>query len=280
MHLRRAIYLFFVSSLFLSIPSQWKRVTYGFKVAKLQVELARSEEWEVQDLLSSQELLQILSQPFLFLGKGAQCYAFASGDNQYVLKLFRFDRLSSWEIATGKDRTKYPEKVHSFFTACKIGYTLAKEETGLVHLHLNQTDKSLPVLKAKLPNGRILRLPLDRYRFAIQKKAEPLQEILIHAKRMGKLKEKIDAIEVLVANRAAKGITNYDSNLWRNFGFLGERAIEIDFGNYAMPPDFSGEKARFKEWKRYALPLRAWVAKHAPECLAYLDEKMKRDDSA
>jgi len=40
-----------------------------------------------------QELAQILNQKFSYIGKGAQCYAFVSDDQLYVLKFFKFKHL-------------------------------------------------------------------------------------------------------------------------------------------------------------------------------------------
>ena len=223
--------------------------------------MTASPEWETESLLSDEQLREILSQSFSFLGKGAQVYAFESQDGQYVLKLFRFDQRKRF---IGPKLTS-DAKIRSFFNACKIGWEMAREETALVYLHLNPTSGKLPVLSIRTPTFRRIHLPLDPYRFAIQKKVVPLEEALTAALAEGLLGERIDAILSLIEHRAAKGIGNRDPSLWRNFGFLGAHAIELDFGNYVIRSDFQEKSARLAELERYARPLRRWLEKNAPE---------------
>ena len=258
-------FLLFVSAV-LFIPLGLKNLNYGFKIAKLHVQLPHNPQWEIGSELSKDALHAILSQRFRFLGKGAQCYAFVSEDDQYVLKLFRFDRK--------KKKARPQKKADRFLSACKLGYELARTETALVYLHLNLSSEMLPILRARAPNGRPFSLPLDSYRFAIQKKAELLEKSLSLALAQGVLNQRIDAIADLLESRSAKGIGNSDPNLWRNFGFVGQQAVEIDFGNYKVRSDLLNEEAKRQELRRYLAPLRVWVADHSPEGLAHFDERM------
>ncbi len=275
--MKKALLLILLAALSLSIPVRLKQFTYGFKIAKLRLELPYSAEWETPSSLSDEAVARILSQPFYFLGKGAQCYAFASSDDRYVLKLFRFDQrkgLGPHWIQPRKDLCGI--KVRSFLSACKLGWELAREETALVYLHLNLTSRLLPTVSARTPIGRTIRLPLDGYRFALQKKAERLEETLFAARTDGKLPQRIDAMISLLVRRTTKGIGNRDPSLWRNFGFIGEEAVEIDFGNYVFCPEFSEQAMKRRELERYALPLRVWLKENAPECLAHFDGRMSQ----
>lgn len=265
MRIKNIAFFFLVVSSALFIPLGLKNLNYGFKIAKLHVHLPHNPEWEIASELSKDALHGILSQRFRFLGKGAQCYAFVSEDDQYVLKLFRFDRK--------KKRALPQKKAYRFLSACKLGYELARNETALVYLHLNLTSGMLPILNARAPNGRPFSLPLDSYRFAIQKKAELLEKSLFAALSQGVLAQRIDAIANLLESRSAKGIGNSDPNLWRNFGFVGDEAVEIDFGNYKVRSDLLNEEAKRQELKRYLIPLRSWVADRSPESLPYFDER-------
>ena len=266
MRVKNVVFFFLFVLAVLFIPLGLKNINYGFKIATLHVFLPYHPEWEIASELSKDALHEILSQQFRFLGKGAQCYAFVSEDNQYVLKLFRFDRK--------KKRARPQKKADRFLSACKLGYEFARKETGLLYLHLNLTSEMLPILNARAPNGRPLSLSLDSYRFAIQKKAELLEKSLCLALSQGVLEQRIDAIADLLESRAAKGIGNSDPNLWRNFGFVGEQAVEIDFGNYKVRSDFLNEDSKRQELKRYLAPLRAWVADRSPESLTHFDERM------
>jgi hypothetical protein len=250
---RVLFFLLFVLSL-LSLPFVAKKFTQGFRVAKLEFHVPHHPEWEVP---MDSQILSILDQPYAYLGKGAQSYVFASLDGRYVVKLFRSDS---------------EEKIIALFNACKMAYDCLKEETGLVYLHLNPTSQRLPILTCQDPLGRGIKLPLDRYRFAIQKRAKPFRETLEAA--MGDpalMKARIDQFVALLVSRTEKGIFNTDPSLSRNFGFLDDRAVEIDFGNYHETASYS----EFTEIKRYTHRLHRWLARTAPEWADYLDRQVE-----
>ncbi len=253
---------------FLILPFALKSWTAGFKLAKLCIEIPYRSAWDVRTPLSETSAQKILSQPFRYLGKGRQCYAFESQDRAYVLKLFRFDR----RILVPHKSKGRTESVDALFEGCRLA-AIASEETGLLYLHLNESLGRLPVLNAKGPLRRHYRIPLDRCRFALQKKAIPLAEGLFNAKQEGSLEERLEEIVVLLRSRIEKGIGNQDPSLWRNFGFIERSAVEIDFGSFVPRPDFSDPSIAEKELSRYLEPLRSWLEKHAPESLHFLDAK-------
>jgi hypothetical protein len=261
----------------LAIPAGMKRLTLGFKIAKVQLEMPFCSDWNAASELSEKEAVDILEEPFRYLGKGAQCYAFLSQDEKYVLKIFRFDQK---HLFFGK-RSKWPfeQKISRFFEGCVLASAVASEETGLLYLHLNQTVGKLPLLMASGPLGQALRLPLDEYRFALQKKAMPLVDGLVAARVDGKLPERIEMIVALLESRIGRGIGNSDPSLFRNFGFLESSAIEFDFGNYVARPDLSDPLNAQVEMERYIRPLRTWLEKNAPECLPDLKARIERSRS-
>src|ERR1700722_581245 len=70
------------------------RWTDDFRIANITHDIPYHPEWDTS--LSHEELAQlksILDQPFTYIGKGAQAYAFASEDGKYVLKFFKFKHL-------------------------------------------------------------------------------------------------------------------------------------------------------------------------------------------
>ena len=267
--LKRWIFFFLFLTACLSIPAGAKRLTHGFHIAKIRLEFPFDPQWEVPSLLSEDEANRILGQRFRYLDRGAQCYAFSSEDGQYVLKLFRFDQREK-----RRSRRYMEERLLGFFNSCKLAGAIAPEETGLVYLHLNCTSGKLPILNAKDPVGRPVRLPLDSCRFALQKKVKPLSSTLLEERELHRLSERLEEIVVLLEGRIEKGIGNKDPSLWRNFGFLEDRAVEIDFGNYIARPDFSESSCRRAELERYARHLRAWLEKNAPEHLSEFNERI------
>ena len=156
--MRRWIFFIFFSSLCLALPVCVKRLTHGFRIDKIKFELPFHAEWEISPLSpkSLDELLAIFSQPFYYLDRGAQSYVFQSEDERYVIKFFRMDRprnpVRQWVREKIKKRSSSPrnfEKVDKLFSACKLAYTMAQEETELLYLHLNRTESLLPSLKLR-----------------------------------------------------------------------------------------------------------------------------------
>lgn len=278
--MKKGLLLCLIAFLFLSLPAVMKHFTCGFHLAKMRLNVPFRSDWEIEPLTGAEheKLIQILSQPFSYLDRGAQCYVFESRDGQTVIKLFRYDAPQNpirrfWRAHFRRPKKKTPpaDKIEHLFTACLLAYTRAKEETALLYLHLNLTSTQLPFLAVRGPLGQLFRLPLDRYRFAIQRKARLFCDEFSRDPKTAP--QKIDAFLSFLQNRAAKEIVNTDSNLQRNFGFLDGKVVEIDFGNYMKyPPDPLLQK---KERERYTRRLRRWLHRHHPEWVAYLDQKLE-----
>jgi hypothetical protein len=258
MFARIVFFIVFVTCLLL-LPVAFKKITCGFRIAKMHLDFPYRSEWETEVVPS---LEKILNQRFYFLGKGAQSYVFEDKAGQYVIKLFRYDQ------------PMLEEKIVRLFNACKIAYDELKEETGLIYIHLNQTSLQLPILHFQDAIGRYYKIPLDKYRFAVQKKAKAFRETLQMARGNAPIMQKrIDQFLTLLLARTRKGILNSDPNLSRNFGFLEDRAIEFDFGNYLYDPKLNKEA----EMRRFTSRLKIWLQKQAPEWVFYLDEEMKKN---
>jgi hypothetical protein len=267
--MKRLVLFLLFTAFVLALPSAFKRFTCGFKLAKMHIDLPFRPDWEVAPSLSREDLNAILDQPFSYLDKGAQCYVFQSGDERHVVKLFRYDQP---HIIRHK-KTSVEWKREKLFSACLLAYQKAREETGLVYLHLNVTRGEVPILHAKGPIGQTLHFHLDRYRFAIQKKAQPFRASLLeayHSSDKDALPRLIDSFVSVLSSRLGKGIGNSDPTVSRNFGFLEGKAVEIDFGNYYVHPP------TIDEMHRYTHRLRRWLKHHAPEWVSYLDEKVKQ----
>ena len=61
-------------------------VTAGFTIGNITSDFSYNEKWATAALTSSQrdQVKQILSQKFSYLGKGCQSYVFTSDDGKYV----------------------------------------------------------------------------------------------------------------------------------------------------------------------------------------------------
>lgn len=265
----RALVLLFLSSL-LFLPCLAKK---NFKPPPTHLPLAANPQW---DNAPSEEVLSILSQPFTYLSRGNQVTAFESSDGKYVLKLFRYRRprfpisyaIKSW-FAKRHHKTPNADlfaKMDKTLSAAHLALTEARPFTQVVYCHLNPTQHQLPTVPFHA--HRTFHLPLDRYRFAIQKKVTPFKAALLAAKDdPAKMHRLIDSFIRLIHQRSAAGISNSDPNLSRNFGFLDEEAVEIDFGNYRR---LLNEEERLAEIDNYLKRLDDWLNKYAPEHTYYL----------
>lgn len=279
--MKKLILLLLFATAALAVPAGMKRLTHGFRLAKMRLEVVPPFSFEMAPLSQEEEskMKTILGQPFYYLDRGAQCYVFKSQDGEYVLKLFRYDQplnplRALFQKCFKKKKEKAPlmEKVERLFSACTIAYTKAKEETGLIFLHLNETQGVFPKVKIIGPLGKRHEIALDHYRFAVQKRAATLREVfldLYQKKEKERARKALYALEELLMRRVNLGIVNSDPNLSRNFGFIGEKAVEIDFGSYAeseTPIDASRERALFLH------KLLRWFSEDLPEWRDLIEE--------
>lgn len=238
----------------LSLPFLYKEITHGFRVNKLY--LARKGR-EVQH---HEAAVLLLNQPFSYLGRGLQCFVFESQDGQVVLKLFNIAK-----------RKFLQERTEKTLQACQLAFELAREETGLLYIHIDSTDRQGLSVYLKNAFGISRFLSLDKYVFVIQKKAQPFKETLLKALEQNTADPFIDSYLTLIYQRSCKGLCNTDVAILKNFGFLGEKALEIDFGNYIYSPEEKRE-----EFQRFALRMRRFIKKYAPYYLSRYDEKVAR----
>jgi hypothetical protein len=233
-----------------------KSLTRGFKIEKMRVIYFLHPEWDVP---LDPEVMKVFEQPFHYIDKGSQCYVFESEDQKTVIKFFRFDERKS------------NLKIFTLFNAAHIAFERLKRETGLLYIHLNPTELGLPTLRCSDAIGRTYHLALDECRFAVQKKVQTFESAMREAKENPELmKRRIDQLIDLLKARAEKGVFNSDPSLSRNFGFLENRAIEIDFGNYRPLIPHTKEQ----EVERYTERLKRYLNQNAPEWVSYLEDRI------
>lgn len=253
-----------LSALFLSIPQFMKK---DFKLPQTYIDRYPTDPgWEVPP--PNEEISKILNQPFRYLANGNQATVFASEDGKYVLKLFRYKRsvfpflhsCKNW--FRKKPKQSLLEKLEKTFNAAHLAYTQASSFTQVVYCHLNLTQNLLPTIQLEV--GKKYEVPLDNYRFVLQRRVAPFKETLLSAKkdpeRMNRL---LDSFLTLLFKRTALNIRNSDPNLGPNFGFLNDEAVELDFGNYhTIAPN---PEMRREEIENLVMRLEEWLNANAPE---------------
>lgn len=251
--------LFLFASL-LCLPAGLKRWTCSFHAARCIPPILGEKQGVVFSKLEPEAITKILSQPFHYLDRGAQSFVFASQDGRYVLKLFFFDSFPKFYMQSNM------EKARKMMQSCVIA-AQAADETGLIYLHFGPSNLSLPKLRLFGPAWHRTHLESSSYCFALQRRATLLKESLCLAylkKDRDAFVKKVDAFFELLRRRVSMGILNSDPSLYGNFGFVGERAIEIDFGNYYQDTTLS-EQAGMREIARYKKKLDEWASRMMPE---------------
>jgi len=280
MKIARFFLLIIFISAMLALPLYYQIWAKPYRLSKSNIEMPFRQDWEIN--LSSEEqaeIYSILSQPFSYLGKGFQSYAFLSEDGQYVLKLFR---LESAKLMYGRHLSDFVKKalgvktrrIRSYscaeevFNSSKISFDRFREETGLILTHLNPNQK-WPMIEIRDHLGLKHRLDGSITRFVLQKRAEKLFPAL-YASLSGdrdSFYQKVRSFSTLLHSFKKKGVSPDDSKMPSNFGFLGDRAIQIDFASNSL----NLENAHIQSDK-FRRKMRAWLEVKAPDALQYLDD--------
>lgn len=224
-----------------------------------------------------EETKEILKQPFYYLGRGRQCFAFESKDGKYALKCVRTDKFNVplwtnlFPELHQKKKAKITEKKRLVFESFRI----AKEElgnmTGTIALHLGKSKKSDQKITIFDPCGIPHQLPIDRTLFILQHK-RPLWSTTFQTSNMQEREQLVDAFVDLVVERAQQGILNSDPNFLPNYGFENGKTYQIDIGDFRKDPNFIYQKAL----RDSLAPLQSWLAKKDPTMLHYLNHRLDR----
>jgi hypothetical protein len=230
----------------------------GFSVAKITSTFSNDGSLGIEEP-SGRDLDQLrtaLRQKYKFLAVGSQSYAFVSEDGKYVIKFFRMKHLiPRISDAWNKGRIEYQrENLLSIFKAHKMAYDEYRKDAGLVYIHLNRSGHLETKLTVSDVLGRSHVIDLDQTEFVLQEKAEL---IFTRLKKLVKQRDKsgvqsaIAAVMDLVKRRIDQGIADHDKAVKHNYGFVGDRPVQLDIGRIykaSKPHDYQRIEKRINEW--------------------------------
>lgn len=192
--------------------------------------------------------------------------AFVSEDNSCVLKLFKARHRkkatlsrtlaymkrskADWQISQNTWKQKYQKTTHCY----QMAFSHLQEETGLIFLHFEKTQTPLLVT---LLDKAIYRIDISSLPFLLQRKAELAPSYFKRLQQQNapeKLMEAKQALKDLFTRRIAKGFTDPRQTLSINYGFIGDKPIQIDVGKIAP---FTGDKA--EELKKIHDHIESWI---------------------
>lgn len=299
--------------LFIGLQQVIELKTRGFYLQKIvSDDLYDNPDWDVSIAAEQEQaVLRTLNQPFTFLGAGSEAFAFLSADEQYVLKFFKLDAVRPVYVLRGlfaEDHSSKAGTLSSLYTQCenlpwrldaitkrvlgmreyrigrtfyslKRAYDNLREETGLMYLHLNPTSHIHQKLILYDPNGIAHQIDADTSRFYVQKRAIPLEKHFLALKKNQeheRAKKSIASLCRLIVDRCRKGFADRDPYN-KNFGFIDDRAIEIDTGSF-IPDSQMKEPFLYKrELLFVTLELRKWAKYHYPELLDIMTSEIQKE---
>jgi|GEM_PF-2272322 len=261
-----------------------------FVPSNIICETSINPDWDVKmsaDLISFVNV--ITQQPFRWLSKGFQAYAFESQDGEFVIKFFQQKRLRDQpfkdhpiEYLFSKSFRERAEFIKNhrqeIFWSSKISFEEIPEETGILFVHLNRTDNLLHGVRIVDSQGQSYKIKPGNTTFLIQRKATYVLPTINELMKKGDVagaKARLDQIFDLLITLAKKQIVDGDYALIRNnnIGFIKNRAIYIDTGHLFKQPNLKAKEQMDYEFKRRLRPLRDWLGIKYPELATYYDTR-------
>lgn len=263
---------------------QWykQRSRFGLDAKFASPTFQASSDWEFPPLGSEETELvnEVLQQKFTFLARGSQAFAFLSEDGKYVLKLFKQHKWKpshllgylpwSWNPYY-KSYCLRKEKQDRVLESCKTALTHVKPDTGVLYAHLNPTPLDLPPVTLTDKHGRSWSLDLSQSCFLLQKKADLFYEHikdLMKESRLEEAKYAITSTIKLIDRFIDLGVYDNNAILRKNFGFIGNEAMQFDIGKFKFDASRERDKG---EIQMVTKNFRRWIGTHYPELSAHFD---------
>jgi hypothetical protein len=249
-------------------------VTEGFRPHKILSTLSFNPDYATPP--ATDAIRQLLAQPFYFLGSGGQCYAFESKDKKSILKVFKHHHMRPESFF---NRAEKQERLRSIFLSFKLAYDRFQERTGLLFLHLNKTDDLQQTLTLFDAIGIAHAFDLDNLEFALQKKATLAYPHIAACMQRGDLesaKASVQSLIELMVERSRAGLADRDPIVKRNFGFIGNRAVEIDLGSFYEDPMLTSPPAYKKQLLYESFRFKQRIQKRHPELYPFLEELIRK----
>lgn len=221
-------------------PLLEERLAFEFGLDKIALDLKN-------DFVNSEiNPTMIENQEFHYIGHGGQAVAFASDDDQYVLKFFLARQLQGpkrypipkpthWIPSHRQARKEKREKTRlaSLNKAMKntaVAFEKIKDKTGIIGLHFHASIDNLPTVTLIDNRGEKFSVDLNRASFVLQHKAQLVPQKLASSENKEAV---IAALHQFFAERAHAGFIDTERSFMinHNYGFLGDTPIQLDVGN-------------------------------------------------
>lgn len=279
--IRLLIYFFIVALSLFALARLYYFLTDDFRVSNIKYENMYHADWDFSK--PSQHELTVLSsilhQPFTYLGKGAQSYAFVSEDQQYVIKFFKFKHLKpNWFVdllpsippfVAYKEQTaaRKKRKLEGVFTGYSLAYRENRQGSALVYLHLLPTHYLNQKVTVIDKMGLKSEINLDEVVFLIQRKGEPLRirmSHLLQANQIEDAKLSLTKIVAMYISEYQKGMYDHDHGVMQNTGFVEDTPFHLDLGKFSKEESMKTVQGFAPDLEHVLWKIDFWVKQNYP----------------
>ena len=260
------------------------RLTDDIRLANMKYTLPFSSDpaWEMSPLTEHEyaDLKRILDQKFSYIGKGAQSYAFGSEDGKYVIKFFKFKHLRPafyvenlpdfppFSTIKANDFERKKRKLISIYNGYSLAFREHKAGSGIIYLHLLQTNNLHLQAHIKDKLGFNRTVPLDDVVFLIQKRGETLRtrlNKLLTERRLLKAQQAIAFIIDMYMTEYRNGMYDRDHGVMYNTGFVGEVPFHLDVGKLEKDERMREKEFYKKDLTHVLWKMDEWIKRTYPE---------------
>lgn len=286
---RSLLYLFLFVISFLILERSVHFFSDGFSVGRIFYPSKLIKEGYKK---CDERVIKALNQPFYYLNCGAQCYAFASKDGEYVLKVFKFHHLRpspllsfipSFKIFKHYKHRKTEKKQQELqrqFSSYLLASNHLEKETQILFLHLHETT-DLPKISLIDKIGTKTEIDPNQLHFILQKKGTLFIDILmdsISSKNEAFAKQLLSSAVENCTARCQKGIGDKDPNFFTNFGVVDGKVFELDVGRFYLDQKKKTQREIQDELLCIFRPLEEKLTFLSPSLKAFLKEKIAEDE--
>jgi len=265
--------------------------TSGFRVEKIQGSIPDTKEWKIDALFQNADL-SCLDQPFYFLEKGGQAYAFISKDKKYVIKFLKFRKINPsfslkllsilpcFQKQYLKKLLRLRKRIEKECKSYQIACEDLSKESGLIFARLQKNYPLNRYVTVVDKIGMARQVFLDQVVCIVQKKASliyPGLSQIIQAEGEKGAQVVIDNLIEFFIQRGKKGILDLDPKINKNLGLVGSQAMQIDLGRLCRDCNQRNPKIIHREIKRIIIPLQEWLNVHHPSLATYLNQRLPKD---
>lgn len=263
----------------------------GFSLANISTKFDYPNHRTTATLLPEEinEIKKILSQEFIYLGKGAQNFAFLSKDGKWVVK---FVKQKHFHLPAGEEMAlslpfldsyketrlkKKHDTAKNYFNCCKLAYDELKKETALKYYHMTKTDYLQTKVQIKDKLGFKHTVDLDEVEFILQRRADHIIPLLSHFnqthddQQFQMVLEKLMEAFVMLSE---KGIKDFDRRIFQNYGFIDGEVIIIDIGQLKKDSEIESAEGLKEEIQRRGAQILAWITKRYPKQAEPFEKKL------